>query len=208
MSSSAQQNWNKTYKVRNMVSTLDYAKNAFGKFQLKPRSSLLDIGCGDGRDALYFSAQGLQVTAIDFSEEAIGKIKKEYPHINALVLDILNMDFPDASFDVVFAHLSLHYFDDPKTDTVFHTIHRILKPKGLFFVRCKSIHDPLYGKGEEVGKDMFLLKHVRHFFSEEYMKEKLREFEICSLQQRVSDYDGKRSCFVEAVARKTTSSQK
>lgn len=202
MSDSAKQHWNKTYKARKMVSTLDYAKNAYIRLQSKPGCSLLDIGCGDGRDSIFFSQQGLKVTAIDFSEEAVSRLRTAFPIMNALVMDILNMDFPDASFDAAYAHLTLHYFDDLTTQAVFANIHRMLKPDGFFFIRCKSVEDPLYRKGQEVGEDMFLLEHTRHFFSKEYMMEKLHDFEILSLGETVSPYDGKQSFFVEAVAQK------
>ena len=203
MSDGAKKNWNKTYQARKMVSTLDYAKNAYRHLQSQPRCMLLDIGCGDGRDSMYFSEQGVNVTAIDFSEEAIGKLQTRFPDINALVKDILHMDFPDTSFDAIYAHLSLHYFDDPTTDAVLCNIRRMMKHNGLFFIRCKSIHDPLYGKGREINEDMFLFHHTRHFFSAEYMREKLRDFEILSLEETASSYEGKDSCFVEAIARKT-----
>jgi ubiquinone/menaquinone biosynthesis C-methylase UbiE len=183
-----------------MVATLDYAKKAFEQLRSKHGCTLLDIGCGDGRDSIYFEEQGVKVTAIDFSEEAISRLKKKAPKINAIVKEIQHMDFPDASFDAIYAHLSLHYFDDSTTDTIFGNIYRMLKPGGLLFVRCKSIHDPFYGKGEKVGDDMFLLKHVRHFFSKEYMQNKLRKFVVLSLDETSSFYDGKDSCFVEAVA--------
>lgn len=207
MTTDTKQGWNATYKTRQMVSTLDYAINVYQQIQTIPNCTLLDIGCGDGRDSLYFTKKGIKVTAIDFSEEAIRKLQARAPEITARVQDIQAMDFPDASFDTIYAHLSLHYFDDATTSLIVENIHRMLKANGLFFIRCKSIHDPLYGRGEMVGEDMFLKKHVRHFFSKKYMYEKLRNFEILSLEETQSTYDGKRSCFVEAVARKSTRSQ-
>lgn len=38
--------------------------------------SILDIACGDGRNALYFLRQGYRVTGIDFSSEGISRLKK------------------------------------------------------------------------------------------------------------------------------------
>lgn len=43
---------------------------------LNPKSKVLDIGCGDGRHSIALSELGHDVTAIDFSEEAIRRAKK------------------------------------------------------------------------------------------------------------------------------------
>lgn len=198
----AKQFWDTRYKTRAMVSPLDFTRKAYAYLQDQPRVTILDVGCGDGRDALFFTKKGLKVTAIDFSEEAIRRVLSVHPSIDARVMDILSMDFPDASFGAVYAHLSLQYFDDETTDAVFKNIHRMLVPGGHFFVKCKSTSDPLYGKGTKVGEDTYVLEYQRHFFNKEYMKEKLRDFTILELEETASIYDGKQSAFIEAVATK------
>lgn len=200
MSDPAKKVWAKRYKTRKMVSPLDFTTKAYGYLKERSPCSILDIGCGDGRDALFFAKSGLKVIAIDFSQEAVKRVHFADSSIDARVMDILDMDFPDSSFDAVYAHLSLHYFDDKTTNKVFQNIYRMLKSHGYFFVKCKSTSDPLYGKGEEIGKDMYLFEHQRHFFSKKYMQEKLQEFTIIELEETVSTYDGKPSAFIEVVA--------
>ncbi len=192
--------WDTKYKSRKMVSPLDFTKKSLQ--YLKRNQSLLDIGCGDGRDADFFAQNGLIVTAIDFSVEAIEQVKKLNLHIHAQTMDILSMDFPDKAFDAVYAHLSLHYFDDASTTVIVENIHRILKVGGYFFVKCKSIHDPLYGQGEKVEEDMFANPYVRHFFSKDYMSKTLQNFTILDLEEANATYDGKDSAFIQAIARK------
>lgn len=194
--------WQETYKTRKMSAVVDFAKQVSEYLHEKQGASVLDIGCGDGRDADFFATQGLNVTAIDFSEEAIERVKKLNPAIDARVMDTQHMDFPDASFDAVYAHLSLHYFDDATTTTIFENIRRMLKPGGLFFVKCKSTKDPYYGMGEEVGPNMFLHGHLRHLFTPDYMRTQLADFTILTIDETSADYDGKTSAFVEAVAKK------
>ena len=60
-------------------------------------------------------------------------------------------NFENQSFDVIYAHLSLHYFDDLIIDRIMDNLHRILRKGGMIFIKCKSIDDPLFGQGEEVG---------------------------------------------------------
>ncbi|PIR48637.1 hypothetical protein COU80_02925 [Candidatus Peregrinibacteria bacterium CG10_big_fil_rev_8_21_14_0_10_55_24] len=202
MTDPAKELWDATYKKRKMVSPLDFTIKAYDYLKDHPQSSLLDVGCGDGRDALFFTEKNMHVTAIDFSQEAICKLMTKNPSIDARVMNMENMDFPDESFDAIYAHLSLHYFDDRTTDRIFLNIHRMLKPEGYFFVKCKSVHDPLFGKGEKIEEDMYLYEHQRHFFSREYLARKLRDFIVLEIAETAASYDGKESAFVEAMARK------
>ena len=198
----AKKQWDDTYKTRPMVAAVDFAKSAYKHLRSIPHCTLLDIGCGDGRDAIYFAKQGINVTAIDFSEEAIKRLKAVAPEITASVQDIERLDFPDASFEALYAHLSLHYFDDTTTRSIVTRIDRMLKPGGYVFIRCKSIHDPLYGKGERKGDHMFVDRHLRHFFSVTYMRSILSNFDILSIGESSASYDGKVSCFIDAIAKK------
>jgi len=196
----AKSTWDKRYKQRGMVSPLDFTRKALS--YLSPDMSLLDIGCGDGRDSLFFAQHDIHVTAIDFSEEAVKRLTTLNPDIDAHVMDILSMNFPDENFDAIYAHLSIHYFDDATTDKVIANIYRMLKPEGFFFVKCKSPDDPLYGQGEEIAKDMYRKEYDRHFFSVEYMAEKLKDFQVIELASSQAEYDGHFSAFAEAIATK------
>ena len=84
--------WNKKYKTRKMVSPLDFTKKAWSYLKDLDTPHILDIGCGDGRDSLYFAQNGAQVTAIDFAEEAIKRVRAHDIGIDAQVMDILKMD--------------------------------------------------------------------------------------------------------------------
>ena len=77
-----------------------------------------------------------------------------------------------------------------------------MKSGGIIFIKCKSVEDALYGQGEKVGEDMYKKGHLRHFFSENYMKEKLRDFKILNVRKTSSVYHQYKSNFIEAVATK------
>ncbi len=42
----------------------------------KHTKKIMDIGCGNGRDSIYFSQNGLEVTGVDASEEAISYLNQ------------------------------------------------------------------------------------------------------------------------------------
>jgi len=204
---SKEEYWKTKWDKREIEEANDFARRSFSQIKDKNFRTLLDLGCGDGRDSLFFASEGLNVTSVDFSESGIKKlnelIKEKSLEIKTIQTDIRKINFPDNSFDVIYAHLSLHYFDDEITTQIFEKLFRILKKDGLIFIKCKSVEDALYGQGEKVGEDMYKKGHLRHFFSEDYMKEKLRDFKILSVKKTSSVYHKYESNFIEAVGTKT-----
>jgi len=204
---SEEEHWKTKWDKREIEEANDFARRSFSQIKDKDFKSLLDLGCGDGRDTLFFASKGLNVTSVDFSESGILKLnelikKKSLSNIKAIQTDIRKINFSDDSFDVIYAHLSLHYFDDKITTQIFDKLSRILKKGGMIFIKCKSVEDALYGQGEKVGEDMYKKGHLRHFFSEDYMKEKLRNFKILDVRKTSSVYHQYKSNFIEAVATK------
>ncbi len=167
-----------------------FAKVALAEIKKNKLKSVIDIGCGAGQDSLYFAKNKLIVTATDFDKQPLeileNKIKKE--KIKNLEIKVLNhakeLDtIPRESYDVIYSHLSLQYFKDSKTKKIFEDLFYILKPKGLLIFKIKSTDDDLYGKGRLIEKDMYYLQHIRHFFSKEYIKERLYRFKVVSIKK-------------------------
>ena len=174
---------------------------------LSAGATVVELGCGWGNDAVYFAQHGYPVLAIDFSRVVIKQNIERYGHLPMLTFQVANISQPfpweSSSFDAVYARLSLHYFPDAVTKAVFQEIYHILKPAGLLAFLCKSIHDPLYGQGEEIEQDMFMRGHARHFFSEDYARACIGEgFKVETLQSGTASFYGEASGFVKVIARK------
>jgi ubiquinone/menaquinone biosynthesis C-methylase UbiE len=194
--------WKNKWSNRIFEPANNFAKRSYKLIKAKNLKTLLDLGCGDGRDSIYFLNKGLQVTAVDFSKSGIEKLKACQNKINCILKDIRNINFADNSFDAIYAHLTLHYFDDKTTTEIFNNLYKILKKGGLIFVKCKSTDDALCGKGKKVGENMYKKGHIRHFFTKEYMAEKLKKFKIIKVRKTSSVYHEYKSAFIEAVATK------
>jgi tellurite methyltransferase len=80
-----------------------------------PKDALvLDLGCGDGRNALLFGRKACQVRAVDISNAAIAKLAfragQEHLPINARVADLREYQI-DGLYDLVIAHGCLHLLE-------------------------------------------------------------------------------------------------
>jgi SAM-dependent methyltransferase len=162
---------------------------------LRQRTSpvrVLDLGCGYGRDSLYFAQQGFEVVALDCSPAAIAMLQNRLAgselagRITPIVADALQgIPAPDGHFDAVYAYLFFCLaFTDADLTRLFAECARALKPDGLLAGTVRSDRDPSYGKGELVEPDMFALPNaVRHFFRKEYLRRKLTQagFELRQL---------------------------
>jgi SAM-dependent methyltransferase len=75
----------------------------------------LDVGCGEGADAIWLAARGWMVTAIDISDVAVGRARQAAEEAGAAVEwvcgDALQSPFPARSFDLV----SMQYPALPKS---------------------------------------------------------------------------------------------
>jgi len=194
--------WKNKWSSRPQEPANSFAVNSYKLIKVKNKKSILDLGCGDGRDSLYFFNKGLKVTAVDFSPSGIKKLQSQNLKINCVLSDIRKIKFPKNSFDVIYAHLSLHYFDDKNTTKIFDNLYQILKNGGLLFIKCKSTDDVLFGKGKKIAENMYEKGHTRHFFSKEYMAEKLEKFKIIKIRKTSSVYHDDKSNFIEGIATK------
>jgi len=207
MANDQQQLWNTLHQKNKaeLNEPTDFAKEVQRMFSSKVK--ILELGCGSGSDSYFFALQGNSVIATDFSEIAIKKNKSKHTmsQLEFQVMDISKkMQFSDKKFDLVYSRLSLHYFTDKVTKSIFKEIHRVLKPSGYLCFVCKSTKDPLYGKGEKIEKDLFENEgHIRHYFSDEYVRECLAGlFGITKLTSGKEHFYGSLSAFIKVIAQK------
>ena len=86
---------------------------------------VLDMGCGEGKDAVFFAKCGYIVSAFDTSEQGLEKAKKlaEYnrAEINFFKADILNYR-PDRKYDIIFSSGVLHFLSERKRMEFFESL--------------------------------------------------------------------------------------
>lgn len=96
--------------------------------KIGPTDKVLEIGCGTGLfTRKVHELTGAHVVATDVSEELLSIARKEYPDGEFVIADAMKLQFPNASFDVVFGSSILHHLDFEK---VMPELFRVLKPGG------------------------------------------------------------------------------
>ncbi|WP_127580257.1 class I SAM-dependent methyltransferase [Paenibacillus koleovorans] len=121
---------------------------------------LLEIGAGPGRDSLFFQLEGLDVTSTDLSPEMVRLCREK--GLKAHVMDFGRLDFPDKSFDGVYALNCLLHVPKQELPAVLAEIRRVLKPGGLFFLG-------VYGGPDSEGiweKDHYVPKRFFSMYSD------------------------------------------
>lgn len=141
-----------------------------------PASSgpVLELGCGQGFDAMLIAEAGYRVEALDFSDNALSIARGRLAaHDGGLRIRFLCRDisrplpYPNQTFSGIFSYLSLHYFDDAATSQAFAEITRVSSPSCIFSFTVRSVTDPLFGKGKQLDRRLYDYNgHIRHFFDE------------------------------------------
>jgi len=167
-----------------------FAQYAIGFFPASGK--VVDLGCGQGQDSRFFAEHDYDVVGTDYSDEAIriAKDKSRQLNLDFRVLDVANpLPFGDASFDVVYSHLAVHYFDKVKTELIFAELSRILKKGGILAIFVNSINDPEYGTGVKIEEDYFAIGNMKkRYFSIESLLSFIKGFATLVLDDKGETY--------------------
>jgi tellurite methyltransferase len=116
------------------------------KERFTPSMVVLDAGCGEGRNLVYFLRSGYNVYGVDQSPVAIARVGALAvtlaPHLpveNFRVEPVESMSFADLSFDVVISSAVLHFAtSEDHWQSMVEEMWRVLKSGGILFARLAS----------------------------------------------------------------------
>jgi len=102
---------------------------------IKTGGTILDAGCGSGRDAVAFSKAGFKVVAFDASKEMV-RLAQEHTSLSVLHMAFDQMQWV-AAFDGIWASASLLHVPRPDLPATFSRFARALKPNGVWYLSMK-----------------------------------------------------------------------
>jgi len=189
--------WDKVYSVDSSFfgdEPSKFALMCYEEFVKHKVKRILELGCGQGRDSLFFTSKGLEVYAIDSSKVAIenltAKAKELHLDINLKNLNTVEgLPFPNNYFDSIYSHVFYNMgFSDEELEFLFKEANRILKDKGLLLFSVRNYKDITYRKGTKLTENIYNINnfHIRFFTKEDikfFIKDK---FEISKI---IEDYE-------------------
>jgi SAM-dependent methyltransferase len=169
----------------------NFSQICYRDFEKHHVNKLLELGCGQGRDTLFFASHDLDVYAIDSSKVAIENIKqkiaKENISINLRQFDARQgIPFGNKYFDAVYSHMFYNMrFTDVELSFLFEESSRVLKNNGLLYFSVRSDNDVLYNKGKKIDNNIYEINgfQIRFFTKEQIESFLVIHFEIKNIEE-------------------------
>ena len=121
---------------------------------------LLEIGCGEGRDAVFFARNGYDVSAFDIEEKGVEKAKLLAAKFNVPLMvfcaDMLTYT-PACLYDVVYASRTLIYLPEHRREDFFNHYKKYTKPGGIHAFMT-HVFKPSVKKAPDADEPEFFMK--------------------------------------------------
>lgn len=147
--------------------------STFSKYILSyidDKNSLLDIGCGNGRDSLFFKENGFDVISIDNAKsiDFLGDTNKFH------VVDVIDTNF---KVDVYYARFFIHVIKESMLNSFFENLSNIMSKNSIFVFETRSTKGITELEKKETNfKSSVGEKHFRMLYSKKYIKTKLIKY--------------------------------
>lgn len=173
--------------------------------------TLIELGCGNGRDSIYFSQHGLNVVAIDQVEEEINFLGRKFGVVDNL--EFISGDFTqldkDRKYNVVYSRFTLHSINSMQQDRVLKWSYSQLEKNGLLCIEVRGKKNEIYRKGEKVDgeEDAFVYEnHYRRFLDFNDLCDELKEIGFsliyCEEKKDFAPFKGTNETFIRVIAKK------
>ncbi len=168
------------------------AYKAAALFKQEGRTKILELGCGQGRDTMYFARNGFKVYALDYSTQGLAAIDKRArePRLSHRIVTKVHdvrtpLPFADETFDACYSHmLYCMALTTSELEFLSNEIRRVLKPAGLNFYTVRNTTDSYYRTGIHRGEDLWEIDggFIVHFFSREKVEQLAEGYEIVAIE--------------------------
>jgi len=166
--------WENYYKENKIpFQPSNFAKSVLERIEKK--SSLIDIGCGNGRDSIYFSNNKINTLGIDQSKYSIENLKQyENNYLKFKTINISKLD--DEEFDYGYCRFLFHSINEQEEEKLLIWLKKNIK-KQIFIESRIDIDESKY-------KDT---DHYRRLMNIELFKENLKKLNFKIEFEKISN---------------------
>ncbi len=187
----AYNSWSEIYDT-NENKTRDLEAKALRSMIGGENLSILELGCGTGKNTVFLQTSAKHLVAADFSTEMLEKAKAKITadNVEFRQFDLRDeWDFPAASFDLITCSLALEHIED--IEFVFRQARKVLRFGGKFYIG--ELHPFKQYQGSkarfETGNGVFELECFVHHVSEFFEAATRNNFEVVTLKEWFDDDD-------------------
>ncbi|MBI9020965.1 MAG: class I SAM-dependent methyltransferase [Verrucomicrobia bacterium] len=167
--------WENYYKKHSFPAPPSLFAEFVSREHLNPGMHLIELGCGNGRDSVFFARNGVSVRGLDQVEAEIEFLNGKYAHEN---LEFVAGDFtrlvPSGTCDCVYSRFTLHSVSEEDELRVLKWAHSVLNERGLFCIEVRSVNDPKLQDGDRISPHENVVDgHYRRYFDLEKFKDRL-----------------------------------
>jgi ubiquinone/menaquinone biosynthesis C-methylase UbiE len=172
--------WDKIYsKVENIKKPSSFAKFCFKNYiKTQKGRKLLDIGCGDGRDTIFFSKK-LHSTGIDKSMAAVNFLKKKFSKNKKIIFHRINLDYLHQSklskYDYIYIRFLFHAIKLSSENKLFKQLKKLMNKDCIVMAEFRSDKDPLMKLGKKISENETYTDHYRRFINFEKFIDTLKK---------------------------------
>lgn len=153
-------------QLNKLLGNIDiYLLDQILKGRFTKEMKILDAGCGEGRNIIYFLHEGYQIFGVDYNPIAIQMariyaqtIQKDYDVYRFQTSMVDDMPFHKGAFDAVISSAVLHFAkDEGHFLRMVAEMMKVLKPEGVFFLRMCTGFAGILELGESLGNGLWAL---------------------------------------------------
>lgn len=109
---------------------------------LSAHSSVIDIGCGNGKNMLY--RRDLNIVGLEYSQELCRIC--HLSNLNVIQGDARRLPFSDSSMDAAIMIAVIHHLEPDEHHIVLNEINRVLRQNGICLISNWAVEQPSYSK--------------------------------------------------------------
>ena len=158
---------------------------------IKSGKNLLDIGCGEGADSVFFAKQGFQVNAMDNNSAYLSRLQafQKDNNISNLIIqncNVISNSYTQNYYDVINCLLVGCCMRRSEFEKMLVSIKQAVKPKGVVVMSLRNYLDPEFKEytstDEMIEPNTYLKKdaccEIRYFIEKGRLKDVFKDFEI------------------------------